>query len=116
VGEREVQPGGDDQVVVFCAGRRVRDVYVAKLVLPAEPLVDFGDGAEIEVSTVLAGLLQVGIQIEILCDHRALAQFVVEFLAEREGNETVGHSVGDVGRRSRDRRDEDRWNRSRAYS
>jgi hypothetical protein len=61
--ERKIQAGRQHQVVLLGAGWGGGDVDVAELVLPAKPLADFGDGAEIEGSAVLACVLQIGEEI-----------------------------------------------------
>ena len=81
VGKRNIQTGGEDHVVLFCAGRRIGHVDVAELILPAEPLADLSNCAEIEGPAILAGVLQIGIEIHVLRDHGSLADFLVYFLA-----------------------------------
>ena len=59
VGKRDVQAGGEDQIVVLGASGRIRDVDVSELILPSEPLVELRDRANSEREAVLARLLQV---------------------------------------------------------
>src|ERR1035441_333887 len=107
VREGDVQACRENYVVLLRAGRRVGDVDVAKLILPAQPLADLGYGAHVERPAVLARLLQVGVEVGILRQNGAFAEFVVQFLAEGESNESVGlpirlkYSGGRGRRRSR---------------
>ena len=89
----DVQAGGEDEIVVFSAYGRIRDVDVAKLILPSQPLVQLRHRPEVKGKAVLASLLQVGKQACTLGDHGALGQLLVEFLTQGEGGESVGVDV-----------------------
>jgi hypothetical protein len=58
--------------------RGIGDVDVAKLVLPAQPLADLRDGAEIERGPLLARVLQVREEIQVLRNQGAFAHFVIQ--------------------------------------
>src|SRR5438270_7311227 len=93
--EGNIQARGQQHVILLRPDRRIGNVDIAKLVLPAEPLADLGDGAEGEGETVVARVLDIGIEIQTLRQHRALAQLLVEFFAQGERDEAIGQSVRD---------------------
>src|SRR5271165_17770 len=106
VGEREVQPGGKDYVIILGADGRVRYIKVVKLILPAQPFADLRHRTQVELSAILATISarQVWIDIEFLRDHRTLSCLVHQFFAQSERGEFVRHSVGDVSWGDRHRR------------
>ena len=59
--ERKIQPRRKQQVVLLLSRRRIADVDVAERILPAQPLVDLCDQAQIERSAVFAGVAQIRI-------------------------------------------------------
>ena len=56
----------------------------------------------LKIPPVLARLLQIGIEIEILRDDCALAQLLVQFLSQGQSGELIGLAVGDVRGRNGD--------------
>ena len=54
MGERHIQPGGEYDVILFLARRRIGDINVAERILPAQPFTDPGHGSEIKRSAILA--------------------------------------------------------------
>ena len=80
--ECDIQSGGKNQVVVLGPGWRVRHVDVAELVLPTQPLADLGDAAKTYGHAVFARVLQIGKEIQVLRDDRALAHLVTELIPQ----------------------------------
>ena len=72
--KRDVQPGGEDHVVVLRASGWIRYVDISELILPAQPLLDLGDRAHVEGEAIFARLLEIGEESQILSEHRALAE------------------------------------------
>ena len=64
VGEREVQSGRQDDIILLCALGRVRDIDIAERVLPAQPFADLRHPAKIEGAAVVAGLQVLPGQVE----------------------------------------------------
>src|SRR5580658_10076223 len=95
VSEREVDSSRQDQIVFLCGRRRVGNINIVELVLPAQPLADFRHRTEVELSTILAGIRarQIRIEIELLCDHRGLPSLLGKFFAQCQGGKFVGHAV-----------------------
>ena len=60
VREREVQAGGQQNIVLLGARGRIGHVDVSERILPSQPLADLGHGAEIERASVLARVLKSG--------------------------------------------------------
>lgn len=89
--ERNVHAGRKDQVVLLGVQGRIRYIDVAKLILPAQPFADLGHGSQVEGETVLARILQIGVEIHILRDHRALTHLMRQFLAPGESHEFIGN-------------------------
>ena len=52
----DAQAGCEDQLVLFLAGRRVRNVGVSKVILPSQPFDDLGYDAEIEIDSIVKWL------------------------------------------------------------
>jgi len=75
--ERDVQPGGEDHVVVLGTGGRIRDVDVSELILPSEPLVELRDRVNSERESVLARLLQVREKTRPFGDHGAFPKLSI---------------------------------------
>src|SRR5579863_3847291 len=88
--ERDVNSGCENQVVIFCSGRRVGYVNVTKAVLPAKPLVQFCDRPKIKRGPVLSALLEVREKIALFRNYRTLAEFMSQFFTERARRETHG--------------------------
>ena len=64
------QPRCEHQLILFLADGRIRDVGVAKVILPSQPFDDLGCGPEIEIDSIIAGI---GCQIwkeGYVLDHR----------------------------------------------
>src|SRR5208282_4673437 len=102
VAERNVQAGGDDDVVRLRSGRRIGNVNRSELILPAQPLADLRYCAEVEGRPIIARLLQVRVKIQVLRDVGALSQFVGQFIAQGERHVAIGYAVGNECRGSRD--------------
>ena len=77
--------------ISFCllpAGR-IGHIDVSERVLPSQPFADLGHGAEIEGGAILAGVIQVGEEIQLLGQHSIHPQFVIQFLAHRSGRKAA---------------------------
>ena len=76
MGERDVEAGAENDVILLFADWRIADVDVSKGVLPSESLVDFSDGAEIEGSAVFACVRHVRKEVKVLVKDGSLAELV----------------------------------------
>ena len=74
-------PGGEQNVVLLAAGRGIGYVNVSERVLPSQPFAELGHRAEVEGGAILAGIIQVGEEIQLLGQHRIHPQLVIKFLA-----------------------------------
>lgn len=59
MGEREIQPRGESDVILLLSKRWIGDVNIAERILPSEPLADFSNGTEIEGCTVFPTLAEI---------------------------------------------------------
>src|SRR3981081_2988381 len=85
VREREVQPGGQNDIVFLERGRggwRVCNVNIAERILPSQPLAQLGDAAEGEGHAILSGVAEVREEVQLLSKERRCAQVVAELLPE----------------------------------
>ena len=62
VRERNVQARRELQVIPFRSAWRIADIDIRERILPAQPLVELGDGAEIEVPRYCPRLTEVGVE------------------------------------------------------
>jgi len=60
MGKRDIQSGGELNIVLLASRRRVGHVDISKGVLPAQPLTDLGDRAKVKGRTIFAGVVQIG--------------------------------------------------------
>src|SRR5215469_14603855 len=100
VREGNVQAGGKDYVVFLRAEGRIGDIDVSKLVLPAQPFVDFRHGSGAEREAVFSGMLQIRKESCGLGQDCALSQFHVKFIADGGGDESVGYAIRGIDRRT----------------
>ena len=82
MGERDVEAGAENDVILLFADWRIADVDVSKGVLPSESLVDFSDGAEIEGSAVFACVRHVRKEVKVLVKDGSLAEVVHELISQ----------------------------------
>lgn len=81
MGERDVEAGTEDNVVLLVADWRIADVDVSKGVLPSERLIDFRDRAEVEGSAVFACVRHVWKEVKVLVKNGSLAELVHELIS-----------------------------------
>src|SRR5271154_1673688 len=105
--KRKVQPGRKDHIIIFRAHWRVGDIDVTELILPAQPLADLRDRAEVKLSSIPAGIAagHVRVEIQLLHDHRALPGLVHQFFTQRKRGESARYTIRDEGWRNRRGRD-----------
>ena len=74
------------KIISFCflPGGRIGDINVSEGILPSEPFVDLGDGPKIKHSAILAGVAQVGVEVQLLRKHTGCTQLLRELLSECE--------------------------------
>ena len=84
VGKRHVQARGQDDIVLFLPGGRIGDINVSEGILPSEPFVDLGHGPKIKHSAILAGVAQVGVEVQLLRKHSGCTQLLRELLSQCE--------------------------------
>ena len=96
VSERHIQPGGQDDVILFerrrarRLNRRIGHVDIAERILPSQPLADLGYAAKIDGRSILPNILRkVGIVVGLFSNDGRSAKFVAQFLSHRESQEAV---------------------------
>src|SRR4029077_17610126 len=67
--ERDVQPGGEDHVILLLARRRIGHIDVAKLILPSQSLADLGYGAKGKGPAILPRVREIGEKVQRLRQH-----------------------------------------------
>ena len=77
MGERDVEAGAENDVILLFADWRIADVDVSKGVLPSESLVDFSDG-----SAVFACVRHVRKEVKVLVKDGSLAELVHELISQ----------------------------------
>src|SRR6476659_3951872 len=80
--EGQVQPGSEDHVVLPFQRRRIGYVDVRERHLPSQNLVELGDGPKVEGSPEIAAAVEVGKEVELFIQRRALSQLVHDFFAQ----------------------------------
>src|SRR5580692_2678879 len=97
VGERDIQTGRKLDVVPLNFRHRRGRIGVkniSKRVLPAQPLIHFGDRSYVDCAAVLTGVAEVGVKQEALRNDRALPELMREGITQRQGRQALGIGVG----------------------
>src|SRR5689334_15014599 len=89
MGKGNIQARGQQNVILALAGRRVGDIDITERILPAQPLVDLGDGSQVESAAKFSRLIEIREEVELLGQHGAKPEFVEKFLAQSGGNQIV---------------------------
>ena len=96
MGEREIQPGGQDYVILLerrGGYRRIGHVDIAERILPSQPLAQLGDAAEVEGHTILPAIAEVRVEIQLLGEKSRSSQLAAQFFSERKGHEAVRNRI-----------------------
>ena len=87
--KRKIQARSKQNIVLLSSRRRIGHIDVAERVLPPQPLADLGHSAEVECRAILAGVIQIREEVELLAQQGVHPQLVVQFFAHRHGGKAA---------------------------